>query len=56
MKTSTKTVKSLISGLLVNDDQKVDRLIKEMVEARMPTVEGELLNVLVESMRGDRDV
>lgn len=51
-----KKVKSLISGLLVNDDNKVNMLVNELTEAIIPNKEDMILNSLIESFKGDRDV
>jgi hypothetical protein len=53
---SSKKIKALISGLISNDDQKIDSLVNELSESIIPDMEGIILEGLVESFKGETNV
>ncbi len=49
-------VKALISGILADDAQKVKSVIRDLSESIIPDKEQDIMNVLIESFKGDVDV
>lgn len=53
---SDKKIKALISGLISNDERKVNSLVNELSESIIPDKESEIMSILVESFKGETNV
>ena len=51
-----KKMKSLISGLIVNDDMKITQLVNELSESIIADKESYIMESISESFKGDKDV
>ena len=51
-----KKVKALISGLIVNDKNKINRLVNELTESILPEKDEKLMKIITESFKGETNV
>jgi len=56
MDNTKKKIKALISGILAEDNQKVKSVVKDLTESIIPEKEQDIMNVLIESFKGETDV
>jgi len=56
MTNSKKKIKSLIGGLITNDQAKIESLVKELSKSVVPEKEECIMNVLIESFKGETNV
>ena len=56
MTNSKKKIKSLIGGLITNDTDKIHSLVKELSESIVPEKEDVIMEVLIESFKGETNV
>ena len=56
MKNSKKQMKSLIGGLITNDQAKIESMVKELSQSIVPDKEEEIMSILVESFKGETNV
>lgn len=51
-----KKIKALISGILADDTQKINSIVQELSESIIPEKEDQIMQVLTESFKGDKNV
>ena len=51
-----KKVKSLISGLITNDEKKIDMLVNDLSESILTEKEEKIMKTIIESFEGETDV
>ena len=51
-----KKVKALISGIIVNDERKINMLVNELSESIIPDKEDKIMRTLIESFKGETNV
>lgn len=56
MDNTKKKIKALISGLLADDDKRVKSVVRDLSESIIPDREQDIMNVLIESFKGETDV
>lgn len=54
MNNTQKQIKALISGLLADDGQRVDKIVRELSESIIAEKEKEIMTIITESFNGDR--
>lgn len=50
-----KKIKSLIGGLIVNDDKKINQLINELTESIVSDKENFIIEAISDSFRGEKN-
>lgn len=53
MNNTKNQIKSIISGLLADDNQRVDRIVRELSESIIPEKERDIMQIITESFKGD---
>jgi hypothetical protein len=56
MDNTKKKIKTLISGILADDTQKVETAVRDLSESIIPDRESDIMSVLIESFKGETDV
>ena len=56
MNNTKKKIKALISGILADDEQKVKSVVRDLSESIIPDKEQDIMNVLIESFKGETNV
>lgn len=56
MENTRKKIKALISGILADDTQKIDSIMKELSEGIISQKEDQIMKILTESFKGEYDV
>jgi hypothetical protein len=56
MNSNKKYIKSVISSLLANDNERTNKLIRELTENIMIQKENDIMDIITESFKGDYDV
>jgi len=56
MSNSKKKIRSLISGIISNDERKIELLVNELSEAIIPEKEPDIMKILIESFKGETNV
>jgi hypothetical protein len=56
MNNTKKQIKAIISGLLADDNQRVERIVRELSESIIPEKERDIMQIITESFRGDTHV
>ena len=54
MNNTQKQIKALIGGLLADDNQRVDKKIKELSESIIAEKECDIMTIITESLNGDK--
>jgi hypothetical protein len=49
-----KKIKALISGLIVNDDARIEKLVNELSESILPDKEEKIMSILLENFKGEK--
>lgn len=53
MNNTQKQIKALISGLLADDNQRVDKIVRELSESIIAEKESDIMTIITESLNGD---
>jgi hypothetical protein len=56
MNNTKKQIKAIISGLLADDNQRVDRIVRELSESIIPEKERDIMQIITESFNKDVNV
>lgn len=56
MNNTQKQIKALISGLLADDNQRIDKIVRELSESIITEKENDIMTIITESFNGDSHV
>ena len=51
-----KRIKALVSGLMANDEDRVNNLVRELTESIIPEKEDDIMDIITESFKGESNV
>jgi hypothetical protein len=51
-----KRIRALVSGLMANDTEKINSVVRELTESIIPEKEPFIMGIITESFKGETDV